>query len=273
MSRTPRLLLLVLLPWTTAAGVAATPDAALEVTTAVTLDREGAGRVTIAIETDLKRRDTLVASLRAVGEDAPLMPMLLGDTLTLKTLLEKHDFSNVRIRQELRPEVQRTTVSARIDGVRSLGLFGGELTFTEGAGSTLVLRGTLGHERAGAEGRLAPLRDVRVTFNLEFPGTVTEHDASARPSHAGNAVIYTATADRLLASAIDVDVRIIPDVEGQPWYWLTLIAVVTGLVVLGAVIVLQKGKNALGTADRGLKAEGAVDLSVKGGGTGAPPPR
>jgi len=245
-ARTALILMLLTLPrWTLGAEVAKKPaKPGLAVSTTVALDRKRHGSVSLEIETTLKQRDTLIAALRAAGDDSPMLPMLLGDTVALRDLLETRGFTEVVIRQELTPEVQKTTVAARVADVRSVALFGGELTFAEAPGSTLALTGTLGRRHAGQPARRAPCDDVRVRLTFQFPGTVTETDASAERAHAGNAVTYTRTAAQLLAEPVEVAVRVIPDVEGHPGYWFALIAVVTGLVALGVFIVLQKGRTA-----------------------------
>ena len=241
-------LVLLLLPGVSAdAAVRKPASAALDLSIAANLDRNGAGRVVIDAETNLRERVSLAAALEDVRVTGPVAPIVSGDALQIRAFLTQRGFSRVRVKQTLEGDVEITSVSAHVDSVAPLALFGGELTLTEARGSMLLLEGTLGgtHPAAGAD--LSALSDVVVKLTVRFPGTIDRNgtDASAELSHAGNAVTWRRTADVLLSEGTHVSIRIIPDIEGHPWYWLALILVVTGLVVLGAFIVLQRGRDAL----------------------------
>jgi len=229
-------LLLAVIPLTTGAGI----------TTRVTLDVKGRGEVFIVSETSLDEAKRLEAVADPRLRDSLLVRQMLAPPLEVSRLLTRQGFSEVAVRQYTKENL-RTEVTARISDVRPLtACCGGELTFSRKPGDFLELNGTLGGALAGQDVDLAPLKNLHVTLRIDFPGSVCDDtDNAARASHIGNSVAYGWPADRLLAGPTPVHVRIVPDIEGTPYFWLALILGVTALVVVGAFIVLRHGREAM----------------------------
>jgi len=229
-------------------AVRGTAPAGMDVTIEAELDAVGAGSVVIRAVTNLKQRAALVDAVSRAELDDPFKPLLLGEAVELRRMLTQRDFNDVRIDQTLEDDVETTTVSARVGSVGPLALFGGDLTLAKGPGDTLVLEGTLGGRPSSAASDLSALRDVTVTLAVRFPGSVESVDTepAGTISYAGNAVTWRWNVETLLTEGTRVAIRVIPVVEGRPWFWLTLILVVCGVVVLGVTTVLQKGRDALG---------------------------
>ena len=238
-------MLLVLLPLTMGAG---------RITTQVTLDRNGGGKVLMTIETG---PGGMVVHDGAKLTPSHIMPALRADQLLsrilraspaeLRQILTAQGYSSINVTQSLKKNVQKTEVRAVLRDVRALCALGGQLTFTETPGNFLELDGTIGGALADEKRDDALFEPVKLALTLKFPGTVSREktDKSAVVSHSGRAVTYRWTGSQLLTSATKVHVLVVPDIQGSPYFWLALILGITGLVVLGAFVVLRYGREAL----------------------------
>jgi len=229
-------LLLLLLPLTLGASLA----------THVTLNSKGQGDVTVTIETNLDDARRLAGIEEKRLRESVLVRELLAAPLELRDLLRQQGFSNVFVDQSVKANTQTTTATAQLSDVQALEGCGGELNFSEAPGSFLDLKGTLGGALAGEKLDLTALRDVAVTLTVQFTGTVRKADDPRRISRSGDSVTYSWTGDELLGKTTPVQVRIVPDIEETPLFWLVLILGITGVVIVGVIIVLQRGRGALG---------------------------
>jgi len=242
MKRSAGAVLLLLLPLTLGASRLATH---------VTLNSKGQGETTINIETNMDDLGRLRYLDDTGLEESVLVREFVASALGLKELLLKQPrggFSNITVEQSLKANTLTTVATAHMDGVQALLGHGGQLTFSEAPGSFLDLKGSLGGGLAGTvpADKLAVLKDFAVTLTFQFAGTVRKTDDPGRISRAGDSVTYSWTGDELLAKATPVDVRVVPDIEETPVYWLVLVLGITGAAILGVVIVLQRGRTALG---------------------------
>ncbi len=236
MNRKACAILLVLLPLTTGAA---------RIATQVTLDRQGQGSVIIDIEAELDEIESMTSVVGPGPGEKLLVQQLAASPHELKALLEEQGFSSVTVKQSVKKSLQSTRVTARINDVRALCGTGGELKFTETPEGLFELNGSLGGSLAGKRRDLSYLRVLEVRLKIKFPGTVRQKDNAAKVSHSGKAVTYAWTGDKLLGGTTPVHVRVVPDIEGTPYFWLALILGVTGLVILGAFLVLRYGREAL----------------------------
>ena len=238
MDRKACLLLLTLFPFLTGAG---------RIVTTVTLDRSGCGTLTSQIRCDLEKFRLLLPA--ADLQRIPLVRQVAASPDELASLLSSAGINDVSVKQTLRKGVRTTEAQARFDDVRSIRALipNSRLTFVETPQKFLELKGTFGgkHSRPLSDRELAALDEIDVELTISFPGTVTRTDSHGKPSYSGTAVTYGWTAKELLTSSTAAEVRVVPDIEGSPYYWLAMILVVTGLVVSGAFIVLQRGRGAL----------------------------
>jgi hypothetical protein len=238
MSHRAGVVLLVLLPLSMGASRLATH---------VTLDSRGQGEVTVNIETSLDDARRLARLDETRLKDSLLVRELLAPPLELRDLLKQQGFSNVTVEQSVKANTQTTQATAHASDIQALLGHGGELTFSEAPGSFLDLKGSLGGALAAEKIDLSPLKDVTVTLTIQFAGTVRQADERKRISRSGDAVAYSWTGDELLGKVTKVQVRVVPNIEETPFFWLVLILGITGVVTLGVVIVLQRGRAALST--------------------------
>jgi len=237
------LVLVVLL--VSAAGGASSGAADLRIDTHVTLARDGQGDVVMDIVTDLDRIKDLPTPVPSAVGLTGVVPcqLLAAQTRELKAILEKQGLTGVAVRQSLANGIQTSRVRAHVEDVGKLCTFGGELTFEETSKGFLELNGTLGGRPAAGTSDEACLKMLRVTLTFEFPGTVAHKDDEARLSHSGRAVTYAWTGQELLGGTTEAHVRVVPDIEGAPYFWLVLILGVAALVVLGTFILLRYGRK------------------------------
>lgn len=238
MNRKACVILLILLPLATGAG---------RVTTKLRLNRKGDGKVVVGISTGLDEMSRLRGLAEPRVRNSLLVRLLLAPPLELRTLLHEQGFDDVAVEQSMKGSIQTTTVTAHVRDVRALTGHGGELVLRETPENLLEFKGFLGGALAGQKLDLSALKGLGVALEVGFPGTVQRADAAALLSHSGRAVTWRWTGDKLLAASTQVDVRIVPDIEGRPYYWLALILSVTALVIIGAVVVLRHGRAALKT--------------------------
>ncbi len=228
--------LVVLLPLAMGAG---------EVSTVAKLENSGKGEVSIRVETDSDELRALKGIPEGLLRNSFLVKLMVSSPGDLERLLQEQKFSDVSVRQSVKEGKIVTDATGRFSDVEVLAACGGKLALTRP--STYVhLKGNLGGALAGSGIDLSPVKDIKVKFTIEMPGTIRENqrDATAKINHTGQSATYEWTADRLLAESTDVSVQIVPDIEGSPFFWLALILGVAGLVVLGAVIILQQGRTA-----------------------------
>jgi hypothetical protein len=220
---------------------------ASRIATHVTLNSRGQGEAVITIETNLDDARRLARLDAARLKESLLVRELVAPPLELRELLKQQGFSNVAVEQSAKANIQTTQATAQMSDVQALLGHGGELAFSEAPGSFLDLKGSLGGALAGEKIDMTPLKDVTVTLTIQFPGIIRKADEPARISHSGESVTYAWTGDELLGKATRVEVRVVPDIEETPYFWLVLILGITGVVILGVVIVLQRGRGALST--------------------------
>jgi hypothetical protein len=105
----------------------------------------------------------------------------------------------------------------------------------------------VGGELTGQPVDFSALGDVRVTLRIDFPGTIRRKgiDKAADLAHSGRAVTYRLSGADWLSRTTPVEVHIVPDIEGTPYFWLALIVAITVLAVAGAIVVLRQGRAAL----------------------------
>jgi hypothetical protein len=242
MNRSAGAILLLLLPLSLGASRLATH---------VTLNSKGQGEVTINIETNMDDLGRLKYLDDTGLEESVLVRELVASPLGLRELLKQRGFNNVTVEQSLKANNLSTVATAHMDDVQALLGHGGVLTFSEAPGSFLDLKGSLGGGLAGSvpAEKLVVLKEVAVTLTFQFAGTVRKADAPGKISRAGDSVAYSWTGDELLGKTTPVDVRVVPDIEETPFFWLVLILGITGVVAVGVVIVLQRGRGALGVPD------------------------
>jgi len=230
--------LLLLLPLTLGAS---------RIATHVKLDSKGRGEAVISIETNLDDARHLARLDEVRLKESLLVRELVAPPLELRDLLKQQGFSDVTVEQSAKVDTQTTKATAQLSDVHALLGHGGELTFSEAPGSFLELKGSLGGALADRKIDVTPLKDVVVTLTIQFPGTIRETDIPKRISNSGESITYSWTGDELLGKATPVQVRIVPDIEETPYFWLVLILGITGVVIMGVVIVLQRGRGALST--------------------------
>ena len=236
---------IVLLILVAALALSARTLFAADVTVKVTLDGQGRGDVYMSITADLDESRRLAVEKDPQVVCLFLMRALRGSPAQVADLLRSSGFSDVVVNQKVEKTRVRTDVTATISDVRQLAvLAGGSLDVVAQPGNYVELKGTLGGvlENSGAD--LSGLAGVTVKLWVVFAGTVRD---AARPgvvSHAADAVTWRWSADRLLVAPTTIRARVLPRIEGEPRYWLALIAGVTALVVIGAAIVLRHGREA-----------------------------
>lgn len=217
--------------------------------TAVTLHRTGQGDVTVEIETNLDEMKRLAARARPEVKASFLLRQAAADPAELIELLSAQGMSGVGVTQSTKGGRQLTKATAQISDVRALTGHGGELMFNETEEGDLELKGSLGGALSGENFDLSPLADLEVSLTITFPGAVRrdKHETAdaGKFSHSGRAVTYRWKGDKLLGGPTPVHVRVVPDIEGTPYFWLALILGVTALVVLGAAIVMHRGRETL----------------------------
>jgi hypothetical protein len=240
MNRRACALLLVVLPLLLGASV----------TTEVSLDQTGGGLVYVVSRATFDEANRLTYLSDPHLRDLFLIRQMVASPMEVKRLFTVQGFSDVVVQQDTKGNLE-TQVTARISDVRPLLTVGGALDLSEKPGNFLDLDGSIGGGLAGESVDLTPLKDVHVTLRFRFQGTVRGvGGGAAEVSHVRDAVTYRWTADRLLGGSTRVHVRIVPNVEGAPYFWLALIVGVTVLVVFGAYLVLRHGRQALPGTER-----------------------
>ena len=217
-----------------------------EVTVKAALDGAGRGKVYMCLTADLEQSGRFARIADERLRDLFLVRALRASSRELTDLLAARGFAAAVVEQKVDKDGVRTEVTAEISDVRPLAAIGGgEVSFTKKPGNFMELNGALGGELAGTDADLSALAPVSVTIWTVFRGTVREADNAARISHTADSVTWRWRADRMLARATAVHVRVLPRIEENPQYWLALILAVTALVVVGALIVLGRGREAM----------------------------
>jgi hypothetical protein len=228
------------------------PAPAAKVECIFTLNEQGSGELILMTEcsteeasafkriTDPKVRESLfVMQFTAPAED-------------LRQMLENRGLDVTRMVDEKRTSgrVETRLVRAKVNSVRALGCYGGKVQLEEKSeGNLLEMDGTLGGLFAEQAMDLSPLKGTDVDIRIRFPGSVKDVTGSGSVAWNGRDLLYHSKGDELLGKTHKLYVRIIPDVEGAPYFWLVLILGVTGLVVMGAIIVFQRGREAIKTGE------------------------
>lgn len=218
---------------------------AADVTVKVTLDEKHRGDVFIKIRSSLAQRAMLSALSDDRVRDTVLVRALVASPSELTELLSSRAFSGVAVKQTVDGSRVVTDVTATISDVRPLAaLAGGSFEFSERPDNYLGLSGRFGGALAGQNADLSALQALPVTLRIAYSGTVREADNGAEVSHTAYETAWRVTGDRLLSEGVPVEVTVLPNIEGAPQYWLALILGVTLLVVVGAAIVLHRGREA-----------------------------
>lgn len=232
------------------ATIAPTLSAA-DVTVKVTLNQKGSGDVFMKFRTSLDQRSRLASLADPRVKDAFLVKALLASPAELTELLRGLSFSGVVVDQKVDVTRVYTDVTATLSDVRPLSeLAGGSLDFSPRPNNYVELSGRFGGALAGQDADLSALASVPVTLWIVFPGTVRSADRVAKVSHTASDASWCVSADRLLAEGVSVKATVLPRIEGTPQYWLALILAVTALVVIGALIILRRGREARLGSDR-----------------------
>ena len=215
------------------------------------LDAQGAGDVVFVIDISPQQTETLSAAPGPELRRTLLFGLLVSPSRELWTLLKTHGFNVRSIDRSTRDGTQKTIIKAGINSVLALALGGGRLDLARREGGFLHLQGDFGGAMAGHRDQLPSMADVDVKLTLVFDGAVLSVDKPWEPEHSGEAVTYRDTADRLLTYRLPVHARIRPNVEATTTFWMLLIFGVVILVVLGSYIILQRGRDAMGTGSSG----------------------
>jgi hypothetical protein len=233
MNRIVGLALLVMLPLSLGAGQA-------DVQIRFPRDRDKACRLTIETQVEGQEAERLTAA--SAAKTSCLGLLLTGPAADIKTHLEGVGLEDVSVSQELDATGGiSNSVKAKIQNINVLGL---ELKEDE-SDQQLSLKGALRCPRPPGEMDPAALDNITVNVTLHFQGSVTVNDNVGKPSYTQRAVTYSRAGKDLLGKRTTVDVSVLPDLEGEPKFWLALTWGVTILVIIGAVIVFQHGPRML----------------------------
>ncbi len=219
--------------------------AADNVTLKVTFRPQGGADVFMIFNTTLETPDRVAAIPDPRVKGVLFVRALRASPGELTAFLSRASFGNVAVSQYAEGTHLRTEVTAVVSDLQPLGrLLGGELEYVPIADHFHELRGTFGGALAGLNADLSALSNTHLTLWVVFRGTARKADRTAEISHAADSVTWRFTGDRLLAQPRTLDAVVLPRIEGDPKFWLALIVGVTALVVIGAAIVLRRGRDA-----------------------------
>ena len=177
--------------------------------------------------------------------NVPLVHALRASPSELTGVLSRAGFSSVVVNQHIDGARIRTEVTAATGDLRPIAaLAGGDLKFESKPDNFVEIGGKFGGALGESNADLSALSGIRLTLWIVVPGTVRRADRAAEVSHVADSATWKFPVDRLLAQPRTLDVLVLPRIEGTWFYWLALILGVTALVIVGAVIVLRRGRDA-----------------------------